>query len=408
MQSSELQRLLEKYIDNTISAAEFRQLWASLGEDRFDGDWQEVIVRVLKDQQLHGLSDQEQVAGRLAQIRELIGHETPPVGQPVVSPPVVAQQAPAGKQAQGTGLVRRIIHPMVRYGAAAIVLLALGIYLVMRSANSKYSVNAVTPQLSDRIKPGTQKARLTLSDGTVVTLDSMANGTIAQQGATRVLKLANGQIRYQATPATDEQGKIAYNVMSTPMGGQYQLTLPDGSNVWLNAGSSITYPIAFSGNVRKVKITGEVYFEVAKDKNKAFRVTAGDQEIEVLGTHFNINAYEDEDHIKTSLLEGAVKVNKVLLQPGQAFTQGKIEPTNTDQDIAWKNGVFNFNNQTLAQVMRQLARWYDLEIAYPQGIPKKEYGGEIGRNLTLDQVLKGLENSGIHFQLNGRRLMVKL
>ncbi|HXO78250.1 MAG TPA: FecR domain-containing protein, partial [Puia sp.] len=117
--------------------------------------------------------------------------------------------------------------------------------------------------------------------------------------------------------------------------------------------------------------------------------------------------YTDEDHIKTSLLEGAVKVNKVLLQPGQAFTHGKVEATNVDQDIAWKNGVFNFNNQSLAQVMRQLARWYDLEIVYPQGIPQKEYGGEIGRNLTLDQVLKGLENSGIHFQLQGRRLTVK-
>ncbi|HMI63375.1 MAG TPA: FecR family protein, partial [Puia sp.] len=263
------------------------------------------------------------------------------------------------------------------------------------------------PKPPNKIKPGTQKAMLTLADGTVVALDSTANGKIAQQGATQVVKLASGQIRYQAANATDEEGKDAYNVMSTPMGGQYQLTLPDGSNVWLNAGSSITYPTAFPGNKREVKITGEVYFEVAKDKNKTFRVTTGDQEIEVLGTHFNINAYADEDHIKTSLLQGAVKVNKVLLQPGQAFTHGKVEPTNVDQDIAWKNGVFNFNNQTLAQVMRQLARWYDLEIVYPQGIPKKEYGGEIGRNLTLDQVLKGLENSGIHFQLNGRRLIVK-
>ncbi len=394
MQSSELQRLLEKYIDNSISAEEFRQLWTSLGEDRYDSDWHDMTERVLNDKRLHDLSDQEQIAGRLAQIRARIDNETAPAGQ----------QAPARKLTQLIPLTRHV----VRYAAAAIVLLALGILLITRTTTSnKPSVTAVTPQLPDKVKPGTQKAMLTLADGTVVTLDSTANGKIAQQGATQVMKLANGQIRYQAANTTTGQDKVAYNVMSTPMGGQYQLTLPDGSNVWLNAGSSITYPTAFPGNTRQVKITGEVYFEVTKDKNKTFRVTAGDQEIEVLGTHFNINAYADEDHIKTSLLEGAVKVNKVLLQPGQAFTHGKVEPTNVDQDIAWKNGVFNFNNQNLAQVMRQLARWYDLEIVYPQGIPQKEYGGEIGRNLTLDQVLKGLENSGIHFQLNGRRLLVR-
>jgi ferric-dicitrate binding protein FerR (iron transport regulator) len=388
MQSSELQRLLEKYVDNSISAEEFRQLWASLGEDRFDGDWHELIDRVLSDKKFHDLSDREQIAERLAQVRALIANET----------------ASDGKSAPVIGLMS---HRMVRYAAAAIILLAFGTLIITHKTNNRPSVAAVKPQPPEKIRPGTQKAMLTLADGTVVTLDSVVNGKIAQQGATQVLKLANGQIRYQAADAADEKDNIAYNVMSTPMGGQYQLTLPDGSNVWLNAGSSITYPTAFRGHTRKVKITGEVYFEVAKDKNKTFCVTAGDQEIEVLGTHFNINAYSDEDHIKTSLLEGAVKVNKVLLHPGQAFTKGKIEPTNVDQDVAWKNGVFNFNNQSLAQVMRQLARWYDLEIVYPQGIPQKEYGGEIGRNLTLDQLLKGLENSGIHFQLQGRRLLVK-
>ncbi|HXO76303.1 MAG TPA: FecR family protein, partial [Puia sp.] len=361
MQPSELRRLLEKYIDNSISAEEFRQLWTSLGEDRYDSDWHELTERVLNDNRLHDLSDQEQIVQRLAQIRARIDNETP--------------------------IKYLSTRRVTRYAAAAaIILLASTIFLITRNTTSKPTIAAIKPQPSNKIKPGTQKAMLTLADGTVVTLDSTANGKIAQQGATQVMKLANGQIRYQTANTTAERDKVAYNVMSTPMGGQYQLTLPDGSNVWLNAGSSITYPTAFPGNTREVKITGEVYFEVAKDKNKAFHVTAGDQEIEVLGTHFNINAYTDEDHIKTSLLEGAVKVNKVLLQPGQAFTHGKVEPTNVDQDIAWKNGVFNFNNQTLAQVMRQLARWYDLEIIYPQGIPQKEYGGEIGRNLTLDQV----------------------
>jgi ferric-dicitrate binding protein FerR (iron transport regulator) len=298
---------------------------------------------------------------------------------------------------------------MARYAAAAaIIIIAAGAYLLSHHSRTDNPIVASIPQAPAHIKPGTQKAILTLADGSTVTLDNAANGMIAQQGATQVLKLANGQIRYQAGQKVDNQGKPAYNIMSTPNGGQYQLTLPDGTNVWLNAASSITYPCAFTGDERKVKITGEVYFEVAKDKSKPFLVTAGDQQIEVLGTHFNVNAYTDEDHIKTSLLEGAVRVNSVLLKPGQAFAHGKISPTNVEQDIAWKNGVFNFNNQSLAQVMRQLARWYDLEIVYPQGVPQKEYGGEIGKNLTLDQVLKGLENSGIHFTLNGRRLTVRL
>lgn len=394
MRSPELQRLLEKYVNNSISAEEFRQLWTSLSEDRFDADWHETIGRILDEKKLQDLSDQEQTGARLAQIMALISNEQP----------AMDQQDPGGKPSKIVGLVR---HRILRYAAAAIVLFAFGLYLANRKTDNKSSAAVVAKQSPEPIKPGTPKAMLTLADGTIVTLDSVANGKIAQQGATQIVKLANGQIRYQAVPTPDKPGEMAYNVMSTPMGGQYQLTLPDGSTVWLNAGSSITYPTSFPGNTREVKITGEVYFEIAKDKNKTFVVTAREQKIEVLGTHFNINAYADEEHVRTSLLEGAVKVNKVLLQPGQAFTQDRIEPTDIDQDIAWKNGVFNFNNQNLAQVMRQLARWYDLEIVYPQGIPKKEYGGEIGRNLTLDQVLKGLENSGVHFQLNGRRLIVR-
>ena len=214
-------------------------------------------------------------------------------------------------------------------------------------------------------------------------------------------------IRYVKDEAHSQPETISYNKMSTPRGGQYQLTLPDGSVIWLNAESSITYPTVFSGNERKVSITGEVYFEVVKDKSKPFKVIAGDQQIEVLGTHFNINAYKDEDHVKTSLLEGSVKVNQQILKPGEAFQNGKVNATNVAQDIAWKNGIFNFNNQSLAQVMRQLARWYNLEVVYPEGVPRKEYGGEMGRNLTLSQVLKGLENSGIYFELEGRKLLVK-
>lgn len=384
MQSSELLHLLGKYINNTISEEEFKELWATLDKKQFDNEWHTAIGQVIENENLHGLSDPREMTGRLERIRELIEIPVQPVRK-----------------------IRLIERPGIRYAAAAAVILALGCYWLFNTTLKQPAPIAAVQRHPDQVKPGTQKAILKLSDGTAITLDSMANGKIAQQGSTQVLKLANGQIRYQSTTADGTQTAVADNVMSTPMGGQYQLTLPDGTNVWLNAGSSITYPAAFPANERNVRITGEVYFEVAKDKNRTFRVTAGEQEIEVLGTHFNINAYADEEHVKTSLLEGAVKVNQVLLKPGQAYSHGKVAATDVDQDIAWKNGVFNFNNQSLALVMRQLARWYDLEIVYPQGIPQKEYGGEIGRNLTLDQVLKGLENSGLRFELYGRRLTVK-
>lgn len=387
MGSPGLRRLLEKYINNSISEEEFIELWKTLDQRRFDPDWLKAIEEVHDNPELHGLADEAQAAGRLARIKAMIGN---------------AEGMQRGFPLPGS---RRPVIRMAGYAAAAVVLLVSGIYLFHRSSAGRPPAVAEASVTGGKIQPGSQRAILTLSDGRTVTLDSAANGPIAQQGATQVLKLANGQVRYQ--PSSGHDDKIAYNVLSTPMGGQYRLTLPDGTNVWLNAGSSITYPTAFPGNERKVVITGEVYFEVAKDKSKAFRVSAGEQQIEVLGTHFNINAYANEAHVKTSLLEGAIKVNKVLLRPGQAFADNQIAPTNIEQDIAWKNGIFNFNNQSLEQVMRQLARWYDLDIVYPNGIPQKEFGGEMGRNLSLGQVLKGLENSNIHFELSGKRLTVR-
>jgi ferric-dicitrate binding protein FerR (iron transport regulator) len=146
---------------------------------------------------------------------------------------------------------------------------------------------------------------------------------------------------------------------------------------------------------------------VAKDRSRPFRVLAEDTYIEVLGTHFNVNAYKDGGPVRTTLLEGSVKINNSLMKPGEAYADGKVFPTNVQQAVAWKNGVFNFNDQNLSQIMPQLARWYDVEVAFPDGIPEKQYGGEIGRDLNLLQVLKGLENSGIHFELQGRRLLVR-
>jgi len=390
MLPSDLQSLLEKYLEETISPADFKRLWETLGQKDQEEIWFREIDILLTNKALHGLSDPSGAASALARIKSRIASEEE-------------------KAVVTVSRIHFIRTRFFRYAAAIILLAGAGLYIwnAQTRSSEKDIIQVILPVQQD-LPPGGEKALLTLSDGTTIVLDGAANGKIAQQGHVRVIKLANGQLQYVPIGKNQSPDKeTLYNTMSTPRGGQYQLTLPDGSQVWLNAESTITYPIAFTGNDRKVAITGEVYFEVAKDKNKPFLVSARDQQVEVLGTHFNINAYSDEGEVKTSLLEGSVKIDQLLLEPGQACINKRIVRTDVDQDVAWKNGVFNFNDQTLMQVMRQLARWYNLEVEYPVGVPKKEYGGEMGRNLNLSQVLKGLENSGIHFQLEGRRLFVK-
>ncbi len=380
MQPADLQRLLEKYFDETISESEFKELWETLSESSHDAVWFKVIESSLHDKGLHGLSDPPQAAEALASIKQ--------------NKPPVRKMATIGR--------------FFKY-AAILLLIATAAWLWQQPSKQRPpAVIAENKPVPHDLQPGGDRAMLTLADGSTIVLDSAANGQIAKQGSVQVVKLSNGQLQYQflngkvPVPTT-----LQYNTMSTPRGGQYRLTLPDGTLVWLNAESSITYPTVFGAAERSVTVTGEAYLEVAKEKNRPFRVMAGDANIEVLGTHFNINAYANEGHTKTSLLEGSVKINSRILQPGQAFANGEVFQTNVARDVAWKNGVFNFNDQNLAQVMRQLARWYNLEVEYPLGVPKKEYGGEMGRNLSLSQVLKGLESTGLRFDLNERKLTVK-
>jgi ferric-dicitrate binding protein FerR (iron transport regulator) len=194
--------------------------------------------------------------------------------------------------------------------------------------------------------------------------------------------------------------------METPKGGQYKLALSDGTIVWLNAASSITYPTSFPGKSRVVSITGEAYFEVAKNASKPFTVKTYKDEITVKGTSFNVNSYPDEPGIKTSLLEGLVEINQALLKPGNAYISGKIIKADLGKELAWKNGVFNFHHVKLADAMRQIARWYNVDVRYEGNVGEIELGGEIGRNLTLKQLLNGLQDKDIHFSLEDRLLTV--
>ncbi len=295
------------------------------------------------------------------------------------------------------------------YAAAAVILAVTGVFYFgndRKPQQLNIAEKKTEIPLKHDIAPGSNRAMLTLSDGTVIYLDSATAGLLAKEGASSIRKTTDGRIIYSPENSTDAS-KIVYNTMSTPRGGQYNLILPDGSKVWLNAASSITYPTVFAGTDRTVSITGEVYFEVEKDAGKPFIVKTIHESIKVLGTHFNVNAYADENAVRTSLVEGRVMVEDKVLQPGQAYYEGEVVTTNVSQDVAWKNGVFDFDDVEFASAMRQLSRWYNLDIQYDTEIPKIRYGGKIDRNLNLSQVLKVIDGVGAHFELNGRVLHVK-
>lgn len=267
------------------------------------------------------------------------------------------------------------------------------------------------------IQPGGNKAVLTLANGSAIILDSAANGSLAQQGTGQITKVAEGQIVYSDTKTGNKE--VLYNTLSTPRGGQYQLRLPDGTDVWLNSASSIHYPTAFTGAQRIVEITGEVYFEVAKNEKMPFKVKVNSVTVEVLGTHFNINAYAEESLIKTTLLEGSVKVQQTvthqsqIIKPGQqaqsdnsSSTIQVVSDIDMDQVMAWKTGFFEFDKTDITLIMRQISRWYDVEVSF-EGEPSTEkFGGRISRTLPLSEVLKLLETNGVQCKVTGKKVIV--
>lgn len=295
-----------------------------------------------------------------------------------------------------------------RYAAAAAVLLLIAGIAFMWPGTKQQTPAPVAQQSATDVAPGINKAVLTLADGSTVTLDSAGNkvitGSVTQQ---------HGQLVYGA--GTD--AGIQYHKLSTPRGGQFKLTLPDGTKVWLNSASSLRYPTAFSGKQRMVELEGQGYFEVAKNAELPFKVMVNTMEVQVLGTHFDVMAYKDEATVNTTLLEGSVQVKEgpalQLLKPGQQAVLHHQSHTLTVQEadvkkiIAWKNGLFVFNNMTLTAILREVARWYDVEIVYNTTPNTELYGGGISRNLNLSSVLDLLEGSGHnHFKIEGRKVIV--
>lgn len=307
-----------------------------------------------------------------------------------------------------------------RYAAAALAFITVsaGLYLYTISSRPDFKKEHGSAYVNS-IPAATNKATLTLANGSTINLDQASNGEIAEQSGVTVRKTGDGKLVYEISKAAI--ATAGFNTIATPRGGLYQVNLPDGTRVWLNAASSLKYPAAFNGKERRVELSGEAYFEVAK-KKVPFLVKTAMQQVEVLGTHFNINAYTDEAKTKTTLFEGAVRVsiadkqtprslNEQILAPGQQSAVGNnrlnVSVVDLDEALAWKNGYFQFNEENLVNIMKQLSRWYDIDVVF-EGKPSQElFLLKVPRTLGLSDVLKILATNGINFKIEGRTLIVK-
>lgn len=404
MAEQRIKYLVNRYFSETVTVAEQTELAAWISSARNDNDLQEILEHAWLD------------------------YKTPDAIKTIAGPVLTRIELNMpflGENAGGIPTQRTVhrIHFLrtawSRAAAAAIILFVLSsvAYLWLQNGKGKENDKDIVKSLpAKEIGPAGQKAFLTLADGSTIMLDSAANGQLAEQGNSKVIKLADGQLQYQ-TEGSENATVIAFNTMSTPRGGQYQVDLPDGTKVWLNAASSITYPTAFIGKERKVKVTGEVYFEVTKNPKMPFRVAVNEAtEVEVLGTHFNINAYPDEGDIRTTLLEGSVKITSgekgLILTPGaQAISSRNASLTlnktvDLQQVMAWKNGYFRFEGTDIKAIMRQLEKWYDVDVVFKDQI-NKQFVANIPRTANLSDVLTALEKTGsVHLQIEGRKVIV--
>ncbi|TKC59151.1 DUF4974 domain-containing protein [Pedobacter hiemivivus] len=294
-----------------------------------------------------------------------------------------------------------------RFAVAASILLVIGIAIYFLNNHGRPVADHSSAYTND-LKPGSNKATLTLADGQTVTLNNRNTGVIiaaeklTYNDGTAVIANHNGKTALR----NERELKI-----NTPRGGHYEAVLPDGTHVWLNAASTLTFPSKFSGRNRKVVLRGEAYFEVAKDKQHPFIVKADQQDVEVLGTHFNVNSYRDEPTVNTTLFEGSVRINgNTLLKPGQQanlYPTGQLVVSKGSNDvIAWKDGKFKFDETPLEVVLRQFSRWYDVDIEYPNGIPKERFTGYIDKNLHASDALDILKYTKIDFKIEGKKIIV--
>ena len=389
--------LFKKLLDNNCSPEELEQLMKLLSS----GEPDPATIHLIKEQMAKPVSpDDVSAAVRLRLEKRL------------------AQILSAGELRLQTPPVKKIIFlkPWRNIAAVGILLLGAAAYSLYSNMQPKKIASLVSssPQSKNDVSPGGNKAVLTLANGLKIILDSAKEGTLARQGNTKILKLNSGQLAYVISG--QNQTEVLYNTVATPAGGLYQMSLPDGSKVWLNSASSLRFPTVFTGKERTVDLTGEAYFEIAAQAGKPFKVFVDGVQVAVLGTHFNVMAYQDESSIKTTLLEGAVRITKgednVLLQPGQqagydrTSTHLTVSKSDVEVAVAWKNGMFRFRAADIKTIMREVARWYNVEVNYEGNIQERHLTGEAPRNVNLSELLKVLELNGVHSRMEGNRIIV--
>lgn len=396
-QEEQLQQLLRKYAENLATDEDIREMLELLQADRDNAALRNVLMELAE--------------------KTRSGSSSAPSGQPDWKN---IWNNISSQRGRPPAPVKSMNRWRLASAAAVLFLLAGSGYLWLSSRDHSHMARlqerSSGTSLQHDAAPGKTGAVLTLANGSQIILDSAANGMLTQQGNTRIKNL-NGALTY--TKDTHPDTAILYNYLATRRGEQYPLTLSDGTKIWLNAASSIRYPVAFSGTDRTVEISGEAYAEVAPDAARPFRVRLRDStEIQVLGTRFNINSYEDENTITTSLLEGAVMITPhahahgVRLVPGQQAQVGAdgkitlIDGADMDEVMAWKNGYFQFTEADLPALMRQLSRWYDLDVEYQGAVRHYEFTGRITRNINLASLLKALRLSGVVFKIEGNKLIV--
>lgn len=417
MEKERLSYLLEVYSRNAASRDEVQELSQFLAEKDSEALFSSVLIPLMEK---HPAASSELAASaHLAQ--EVLNMDRHSID---VGP--VQENKP----------VHRVVL-LRRWWVAASLLLLLGLSIYYWVLPHRVSPPVTIIHQPDDVVPGKNGAVLTLANGTQMVLDSLGNGIIASQQGAQLL-IGNGQLSYQSKGLPS--GEVAYNTLTTPNGRQFRLVLPDGTLVWLNAGSSITYPTAFMGADRRITVSGEAYFEVAKNARAPFLVNVDNSvTIKVLGTHFNISAYRDEVSINTTLLEGRIQVTEIaaglpvplaqkqhfsaVLQPGQQARMNRqmavqnnaaalkdgievIAAVDTAQVMAWKNGAFNFEGASLEEVMRQLQRWYNIRVIYKGEVPSQTFRGGIYRNVPLSDVLEVLKNMGIKWEWDGKTLTI--
>lgn len=387
-EASRLRYLLSAFHDRTASRQELEELMQLLSQQDIDAELNELWQHVPREDLFFSEETSEQLLQSILRQQE---------------------QYPAEKVPARSNRKKWLA------AAALVISFSIAGYFLFSGTADHSPVKPAVSDASSIIMPGGDKAVLTLEDGSAIVLDGTGNGNLATQGNTNIMKI-DGQVIYSNATAKDLSRSLTFNTLTTPKGGQFQLTLADGTKVWMNAASSLRYPTNFTGDERIVELKGEAYFEVAKNPSKPFRVLLPGMNVEVLGTHFNIMAYENESTIKTTLLEGAVKVNsgayQASLLPGQQAELGSgkgfavMNEVDLEQVVAWKNGYFQFNRDGLDVVMRQIERWYDVSVGFEGSIPDRQFGGKISRSSNIDDVLRVLELSKVSFRIEGKKIIV--